>query len=468
MAEASRELDYISNVIAGTAPQGQDPAQGNRRARKAKKIPTGSSGQRANRLPAPGAREGDPGAGCSKNQNQGPTPSVATPPDPYSQPSNKSTAKVLHCAACDVWVPRRDGDWQVHIAGIRHRRQTLSLREHGQRGKLVISAFESDPHSEDNVHRVAGKAASEFGLTRKSTRHQQQRAQQDPELRSMRTTAMAQILNVYGKGRVYNSAANLFSEDILQLARAQVNTLLLARGAPAVEQAAEIFQTPAAMVACAVALKTLPKGPESEHQLPVLLIIRMPLADSAGEVAAWMCAADLLLSELAEHPSEVSTLAFSLPMDTPDHLREILHQGLPRLLTALGNILAKNTKLESLKLFLGGAISPDIIVNSDSTDSEEESEEEDEFEVDFQLSDAIRAIIWPLKETARDTAHAVRLTVLMSQHRRVGRCSVLQLLPPPAIAEIVKLAAPKNGCRITLTRGDVPERDPERWWELED
>jgi hypothetical protein len=34
---------------------------------------------------------------------------------------------------------------QVHTAGIRHRRQLLSLRMYGERNRLVLSAFESAP-----------------------------------------------------------------------------------------------------------------------------------------------------------------------------------------------------------------------------------------------------------------------------------------------------------------------------------
>ena len=63
----------------------------------------------------------------------------------HSQPGPRSTARVAHCTACDVWVPRRPGDWEVHTAGIRHRRQLLSLRVHGERNRLVLSAFESEP-----------------------------------------------------------------------------------------------------------------------------------------------------------------------------------------------------------------------------------------------------------------------------------------------------------------------------------
>jgi hypothetical protein len=36
----------------------------------------------------------------------------------------------------------------VHTAGIRHRRQLLSLKVHGERNHLVLSAFESMPGEE--------------------------------------------------------------------------------------------------------------------------------------------------------------------------------------------------------------------------------------------------------------------------------------------------------------------------------
>jgi hypothetical protein len=63
----------------------------------------------------------------------------------YGRPGPSSTARVAHCEACDVWVPRRAGDWEVHVEGIRHRRQLLSLRVHGERNRLVLSAFEAPP-----------------------------------------------------------------------------------------------------------------------------------------------------------------------------------------------------------------------------------------------------------------------------------------------------------------------------------
>lgn len=31
----------------------------------------------------------------------------------YSRPGPRSTARAAHCTACDVWVPRRVGDWEV-------------------------------------------------------------------------------------------------------------------------------------------------------------------------------------------------------------------------------------------------------------------------------------------------------------------------------------------------------------------
>lgn len=63
----------------------------------------------------------------------------------YGRPGPRSTARAQHCAACDCWVPKRPGDWEVHVAGIRHRRQLLSIRVHGEPNRLVLSAFESLP-----------------------------------------------------------------------------------------------------------------------------------------------------------------------------------------------------------------------------------------------------------------------------------------------------------------------------------
>lgn len=156
----------------------------------------------------------------SSSENSGSSSSESSQLAAYSRPGDRSTARAAFCTACDVWVPRRAGDWevrlgqtivaallyrstaqgcsashlerwrapllgialagahvhlhlvgchsaqmeqllsmvylprlspiccnnpQVHVAGIRHRRQLLSLRVHGERNRLVLSAFESLP-----------------------------------------------------------------------------------------------------------------------------------------------------------------------------------------------------------------------------------------------------------------------------------------------------------------------------------
>ena len=63
-----------------------------------------------------------------------------------------------------MWVPRRPGDWEVHCRGIRHRRQLLSLRVHGERGRLVLSAFESPPGERPHAVRLRrGRRAAGCG-----------------------------------------------------------------------------------------------------------------------------------------------------------------------------------------------------------------------------------------------------------------------------------------------------------------
>lgn len=52
----------------------------------------------------PGRKDG-PAAGSSGD--------IADPLAAYSQPSPRSTARVAHCTACDVYVPQRPGDWEV-------------------------------------------------------------------------------------------------------------------------------------------------------------------------------------------------------------------------------------------------------------------------------------------------------------------------------------------------------------------
>lgn len=84
------------------------------------------------------------------------------------------SCRVWHCAACDVWVPRREGDWEVHCRGIRHQRQLLSLRVHGERGRLVLSAFESPPGEMGPGGAAGGLALAKAGQSSQHRWHFQE------------------------------------------------------------------------------------------------------------------------------------------------------------------------------------------------------------------------------------------------------------------------------------------------------
>lgn len=96
----------------------------------------------------------------------------------YSLPGPQERANKLHCQACDVWIGGcilKNGEypraWHDHLRGIQHRRQLLSIREHGARNKLVLSVFEGEP-TKLNKHLIAGKSADKFDIAQlKSQEH---------------------------------------------------------------------------------------------------------------------------------------------------------------------------------------------------------------------------------------------------------------------------------------------------------
>ena len=63
----------------------------------------------------------------------------------YKSPTSRNGSKQFFCEACSCSVPARDNDWQVHIMGIKHQRQLVSLLHTGQFGNSVVSLFEADP-----------------------------------------------------------------------------------------------------------------------------------------------------------------------------------------------------------------------------------------------------------------------------------------------------------------------------------
>ena len=139
------DLSYVASLLSGepqaaggggTRGRGRQQSRGQRGGRGG--LGSGGGGRAPRREQGSRQRNSSQQAGPSA----GPAPASE---DPAASPGPQSTARALHCAACDCWVPRRPESWATHVAGIRHTRQALSLRVHGERGHLVLSAFESLP-----------------------------------------------------------------------------------------------------------------------------------------------------------------------------------------------------------------------------------------------------------------------------------------------------------------------------------
>ncbi len=63
----------------------------------------------------------------------------------HNRPSKKSNSKQYFCEACNCSVAARERDWGIHVSGIKHQRQIVSLLHTGQLGHSVLSLFEAEP-----------------------------------------------------------------------------------------------------------------------------------------------------------------------------------------------------------------------------------------------------------------------------------------------------------------------------------
>ncbi len=66
--------------------------------------------QQAGRQARP--QQQDASTSSSSSENSG-SSSESSQLAAYSRPGDCSTARAAYCSACDVWVPRRAGDWEV-------------------------------------------------------------------------------------------------------------------------------------------------------------------------------------------------------------------------------------------------------------------------------------------------------------------------------------------------------------------
>ena len=68
------------------------------------------------------------------------------PDDPFlavfNKPSTEKSTETHHfCEACTVTMPARDEDWQMHLEGVSHQCQILSLCEKGELGHIPRGEF---------------------------------------------------------------------------------------------------------------------------------------------------------------------------------------------------------------------------------------------------------------------------------------------------------------------------------------
>ncbi|EFN57243.1 expressed protein [Chlorella variabilis] len=341
----------------------------------------------------------------------------------YSQPGPRSTARVAHCQACDVWV---------HTAGIRHRRQLLSLRVHGERNRLVLSAFESPPDSPEAAQRLVGRAAADFGLAQPSSgaaQQQQAAPPPSPELlqaaRRLRTQALKQLLNMFGVGQLYSAAGAGFEERLLASCLQQA-----ARRVGGEVRAPPVPGTAAPGAACfecstgaqlAVAAHWVVAGRWGDAEL--VSIACSPPADAPRSQHAGLAAAvPLVLCALRR--GRLASLRLRLPGgggDDDARLAHLWQRAWQHALPALRDLLGSSVPLRDLRLALPGC-----------------------------LRDATEAYLRQLQAAAAAAAAAVRAQVLLGLHPRLGRCSLLQLLPLAVVREVLDLAAPLQPCAVHI------------------
>lgn len=63
----------------------------------------------------------------------------------YNTPTRKPDSKRYFCEACSCSVSARGNDWDIHVSGVKHQRQLVSLLHTGQLGNTIVSLFEAEP-----------------------------------------------------------------------------------------------------------------------------------------------------------------------------------------------------------------------------------------------------------------------------------------------------------------------------------
>ena len=205
--QAAADLEWVAQVLQNEPAPHQEPARrGGGFPRRKHGASRSWQGAGQHKEPAQNdGRSGNAGGRGGAARSGAPTSGVGSVGE-FSQPGPESTQRALRCTACDCWVPRRQGDWETHLAGIRHRRQVLSLQVTGERGNLVLSTFESAPGPSEPQHRLVGTAARDFGLRQQQRQQQgssadmhQLTAGQQEALGQLRTSALGQLLSMFGR-----------------------------------------------------------------------------------------------------------------------------------------------------------------------------------------------------------------------------------------------------------------------------
>jgi hypothetical protein len=333
--------------------------------------------------------------------------------DALSRPGSESTKNAAHCEACDVWVANKPGNWAVHTAGIRHRRQVLSIRENGVRGGLVVSTFEY---------------GNQLDACNRSTMEREQKvhiAASPPSLRlqQYKTSILVEILNAHGPG-LYRKAFQDGVDDML----ATLDGELL----PRLDESSEDLETPLHTII------GLTMADSSHSMLQSCLVLRMNGSGSALHTALWSAAIRILLCEIGRKilPERIS---IHFPARMEDMAVEAVYrQALKHILLALRELCSRYAALSSLEIYLH--------------DLEGGQGEQ-------QPSQALTMVeneVPLMEEGLCQCVDKVRMTLALSQHKRVGGGSLLCLLPIPTLHRIMDFVAPlthaKEGSQPSLTR----------------
>lgn len=300
----------------------------------------------------------------------------------------------------------------------------------------MLSAFES---SDAPAYRIAGNAASEFGLhnvdstgqapqaaagTADAASHRQGGPPLPQDLRQclgqLRTQCLAQLLSLFGTGPTYGAASQQLSEGLLRLAASQ--GLPLAAAAPWHDSSGLMELRSAAAVAVAAAKARLWGFTARAADIRVCLE-GQPWAAVAASLAG-LC---LLLGALATSP-HLHSLALHL-------LRPGLHA-------------VSGYQEDQLVRAWGGHVMRSVVGFLEINPGVRHIT----FHLPSPLSSATKDALPSIRAAAQQSPVACRQLVLLALHPRVGRCSALQVLPLPLVHEVLQLAAPLEPCLVECSR----------------